>query len=205
MYISIIRQMIQRFKEGTLNCFPKIHYSQWGEDLFLKEYFEKRTGFYVDIGAYHPFRFSNTALLYSAGWNGLNIDARPGSKKLFDFWRKRDINIEAMIGNGEFVHYEKRKDGSLNGIGNTGDMVKTRRVMEILRENIPNDQKIGLLTIDLEGLNFQALEQIDFDVYRPEIIIIERDGDDAVLNESMSGKKYFLIAKTLGNNIYKAM
>src|SRR3972149_133216 len=46
-------------------------YSQEGEDLILRELFaDKQRGFYVDIGAHHPFRFSNTQHFYEIEWRG---------------------------------------------------------------------------------------------------------------------------------------
>ena len=40
-------------------------YSQWGEDLFIQEFFKGRAkGFYVDIGSFHPIMYSNTFLLF---------------------------------------------------------------------------------------------------------------------------------------------
>ena len=40
----------------------QIYYSQEGEDILLSRLLEEKTstGFYVDIGAHHPTRFSNT-------------------------------------------------------------------------------------------------------------------------------------------------
>ena len=54
-----------------------IHFGNYGEDLILHRLFDRtyRNGFYVDLGAYHPFRFSNTAYFYLKGWNGINVDA----------------------------------------------------------------------------------------------------------------------------------
>jgi len=67
-------------------------YSQEGEDMILRRLFEKQlTGFYVDVGAHHPKRFSNTYFFYKQGWHGINIDAMPGSMKLFEKIRPRDI------------------------------------------------------------------------------------------------------------------
>ena len=49
----------------------KIHkkrtsYSQFKEDLFINNYFKNKSiGFYVDIGCYHPVKYSNTALIYN--------------------------------------------------------------------------------------------------------------------------------------------
>ena len=40
-------------------------YSQHREDLFIDNYFKhKKNGFYLDIGCYHPIKYSNTALLF---------------------------------------------------------------------------------------------------------------------------------------------
>ncbi len=79
-------------------------YSIEGEDRIVRSLFwEKRdTGFYVDVGAHHPFRFSNTYLFYTQGWRGINIDATPGSMRAFKKHRPRDINLEIGIGGGGY-------------------------------------------------------------------------------------------------------
>ena len=46
-----------------------------GEDIEVFNYFKnKKIGFYVDVGAYHPIQRNNTMLLYLNGWEGINID-----------------------------------------------------------------------------------------------------------------------------------
>ena len=41
-------------------------WSQEGEDQILRRIFERqKLGFYVDVGAHHPVRFSNTYLFYT--------------------------------------------------------------------------------------------------------------------------------------------
>src|SRR5580700_9536062 len=74
-------------------------YAQEGEDMVMRRFFESRAtpGFYVDVGAHHPQRFSNTYFFYRQGWRGINIDAMPGSMKAFETLRPRDINIEAAV------------------------------------------------------------------------------------------------------------
>lgn len=81
-------------------------YSQEGEDLVLARIFEElriTKGFFVDIGAHHPARFSNTNYFYRRGWRGINVDALPGTKKLFQRKRPRDITIECGVGSQEGV------------------------------------------------------------------------------------------------------
>ena len=193
-----IRKLIQKFKEGKWNIFPQIHFSQDGSDIFLSYYFRGRIGFYVDVGAYHPFRFSNTTMLYYRGWSGINIDARIGSKKLFDFWRSRDTNREIMVGSGEEVLYETHKDGAMNGRGERGRSVKTFPLSDI----IPTYRTIDLLTIDAEGMDLEILQTNDWKNCRPEIIIVEvnKGGD---FDKYMKSISYHLVAKTILNNIYK--
>jgi hypothetical protein len=59
-------------------------YSQEGEDMVLYRTFETvKEGFYVDVGAHHPDRFSNTYKFYKQGWRGINIDAMPGGMDPF--------------------------------------------------------------------------------------------------------------------------
>ena len=79
-------------------------YSQEGEDLVLSRILgslKLTTGFFVDIGAHHPARFSNTYYFYRRGWRGINVDALPETKKMFQRLRPRDITIECGVGSQE--------------------------------------------------------------------------------------------------------
>ena len=70
------------------------NFSQEGEDLFLIDFFkDKKEGFYVDVGAFHPFRISNTYALYKKGFKGINIDISATSIDFFNFARPDDINL----------------------------------------------------------------------------------------------------------------
>jgi|GEM_PF-6495962 len=52
----------------ALCAFHSLSFSQEGEDAILWRIFERQTiGFYVDIGAHHPQRFSNTYRFYLRG------------------------------------------------------------------------------------------------------------------------------------------
>lgn len=83
---------------GRFLSFKKMSYAQYGEDIFFMEFFkEKTSGFFVDVGAFHPRQFSNTYALYRRGWRGINIDGNPGSMNLFKTVRRGDVNVEALI------------------------------------------------------------------------------------------------------------
>ena len=54
----------------------RTYYSQFGEDVVLRELMGKRhpKGSYLDIGCYHPRKHSNTYFLYKLGWSGMLVD-----------------------------------------------------------------------------------------------------------------------------------
>ena len=118
---SIIpKKLLKKYREIRglyFNGFVIKSYSQEGEDLILKRIFgEKKNGFYVDVGAFHPFWISNTNIFYKNGWNGVNIDAMPSSMALFDKFRPRDINLECPISDeNKILTYCGFNDPALNG------------------------------------------------------------------------------------------
>ena len=94
----ISRNIIQKIYNKIFCKYINESYSQEGEDMILSRYFDGQLkGFYIDIGAHHPKRFSNTYIFYKRGWSGINIDAMPGSMYEFNKYRSRDINIESAI------------------------------------------------------------------------------------------------------------
>ena len=83
-----------------------------GEDLQVKKYFNnKKDGFYIDVGAYHPVHRNNTILLYENGWEGINIDISYFSIKLFNHLRPKDTNLNLAISktNGYVEMYYQKK------------------------------------------------------------------------------------------------
>jgi FkbM family methyltransferase len=180
--IEIIRLI---FKKYSLSS-----YSQEGEDLILQRIFEyKNVGFYIDVGAYHPFRFSNTYLFYLKGWRGINIDPTPGSMRLFNKFRKRDINLEVGIGEKEdtLIYYmfnepalntfdenlAKKRDGEKGYYIIKELSIKVYPLSKILEEYLPEGQKIDFLTIDVEGKDFEVLKSNDWSRFRPKVVLVE--------------------------------
>jgi FkbM family methyltransferase len=202
-------------------------YSQEGEDLILYRliYGKIEKGFYVDVGAHHPKRFSNTYFFYKKGWQGINIEPMPGSKYLFNLYRPRDINLEIPISSKEeILTYYIFNDPALNGflnknLQNTLESrgykiiktvkLKTRTLRDVLYEHMPAGKKINLLNIDVEGLDMDVLQSNDWQKFKPEIILIE-DRDfrldnpkESAIYNFLSVKNYALIAKCLNTLIFK--
>lgn len=193
--ISCIKKL-NSIKNACFDSYALKSYSQEGEDMVLRRIFEhKKKGVYVDVGAHHPKRFSNTYFFYKRGWKGINIDAMPGSMTAFKKMRPRDINIEQPISDEiKTLTYYAFNEPALNGFSkslsddrNSRDdysvifttELQTKTLDSILKTYLPSDiSEIDFLTIDVEGLDFQVLKSIDLIKYQPKVILLEILGND---------------------------
>lgn len=155
-------------------------YSQFGEDLIIKNFFKSYIGRYVDVGCFHPIKYNNTFLLYQNGWSGINIDLNKMSIDLFNASRKKDINIQACLSNVEketFIYFDS-KFSALNSLYKDNFKkfnlkkikqikVKTQIFSNIVKENF------DFLNIDCEGNDLKILKTIDLNVYTPKLICVE--------------------------------
>jgi len=214
------------FYDQYINQYFIKSYSQEGEDLILHRILgEKKGGFYIDVGAHHPKRFSNTFLFYKRGWWGINIEARPGSKKLFDKIRPRDINVEVPISSEDkILKYYMFNEPALNGFSE--EIAKSRNglrdykiikeidlhtktLKEVLDSNLIANQHIDFMTVDVEGLDYDVLLSNDWTKYQPSIILVEDSGFDLHSMEKskvynyLIGKGYTLVAKTFNTLFFK--
>ncbi len=165
-------------------------WSQEGEDLILARLMEPRqTGFYVDVGAHHPYRFSNTAYFYLRGWRGIDIEPDPDGFAQLRRVRERDIVINCGVGahQGQMT-FHRFSEGALNTFDpalaaererTTGHAliekigVEIRPLAAILSEHIRTEQRIDFMSVDAEGLDLQILQSNDWRRFRPEVVVAE--------------------------------
>lgn len=222
-----ITSYLRSARDLYLNGYALKSYSQEGEDIILRKIFgNQKTGFYVDVGAHHPMRFSNTYFFYKIGWKGINIEAMPGSMKLFKKFRSRDINLEESIySENKVLPYYIFNDLALNSfdrklseeknrlysnyhVVKTIDL-KTKRLSQILDEHLPKDQEIDFLNIDTEGLDMEVLKSNDWERYRPKVILAEVFKNSLSTIESsdivlfLKSHNYEVYAKAVNTVIFK--
>ena len=193
-------------------------YSQEGEDLILLRYFgNKQKGVFVDIGSHHPYRFSNTFLLYQRGWTGVNVDANPGTKELFDKLRPHDVNVEIGISDKEIdLEYYSFKEPALNTFSpqlastyiNGGweleekKIIHTISLLQLFEKYLSPDTTIDFLTMDIEGFELEALQSNDWNKFRPKLLLVEildfeiEKFNNHPIFKFLKSKGYSLTAKT---------
>ena len=97
--LSLLEKFFLRFKvifTSILEPYSNLYWSQEGEDILIKRIFaNKKKGFYVDVGAHHSSRFSNTYKLYKEiYWNRVNID--PSLSSYVDL-KKKEMLILMLV------------------------------------------------------------------------------------------------------------
>lgn len=167
-------------------------YSGNGEDIILMQHLfkSKRSGFYVDVGSFHPKIISNTYQLHEKmGWRGINIDPNPQTHKLFKKYRPKDVNLRVGIADKEEekTYYNFSYSGA-NTFDETLGELKTNKswntllskeklpcvpLSSILDRHLPAKTTIDLLDVDVEGLDLQVLKSNDWSKYRPSVILVE--------------------------------
>lgn len=205
--VRSVRNVVESFEF----LWRRNYYGQFGEDAVLQNIFRdmawrrastshaekipKQVGFYVDVGAFAPIQHSNTYWFYKRGWRGINIDATPGSMRIFRRIRPRDINLELAISSheGSLTYYcwgvpnvmnttSKEVADQLSSQGGQRPqeiVIPSRTLEHVLDEKLPQGQVIDFLTVDVENHNFEVIKSNNWTKYKPRIVLVEADNDSS--------------------------
>ncbi len=171
--------------------YGKAYFSGFGEDFVLNNLFHrKKNGFYVDIGCWHPKWLSNTYLLHKKGWEGINIDMDDFKIQMFNMARKNAVNICTAVSDEEkeFSYYYSKDHSAMNTLDSefaraammakknlNYEIKKTKSLTldKIISETKYAQTEIDLLSIDVEGHELPVLRSLDFEIYKPKVIVVE--------------------------------
>ena len=219
--VEALRRLVER-----LDPLARISYSHEGEDMLLRRIFQEQTsGFYVDVGAHHPFRFSNTCYFYRRGWCGINIDPNPNAIDAFRHARPHDVNLCVGISDvPSDLCYYIFNEPALNSFDSElvaqraglrdfwlveKRLIPVRRLDGLLAEHLQPEHVIDFMSIDVEGFDLQVLKSNDWQRFRPRVLLAEARAvlvdqlpTDPVNNFAIS-VGYRLVAKTLNTLIYE--
>ena len=187
----------------------KKSYSQKQEDIFIDNYFcNKKSGFYVDIGANNPHRFNNTKKFYNKGWHGINIEPDFVNYNKFIKDRKKDINLNIGIGvNHKQLKFYKFMPDTLSTFSkeescrciSLGHILKSEINVEVkplsqVLSKYCKKNKIDFFSIDTEGFDMQVLESNNWNLFKPKLICIESLKYDSMFinNKKLSNHERFL-------------
>ena len=199
----------------------KKSYSMDGEDLVIADYFkDKKKGFYVDVGCYHPIHRNNTLLLHKKGWKGINIDIHNFSIELFNYLRPNDFNYNFAVSNkNELLDmYFQKELSQLSTVehnqakkvfqGNFKQKkIQAYTLNDILKFSKIENVKINLLDIDVEGADLKVLQGLSFKKFKPELICVEIHEENIKESEIfkfLNDYNYNLIWSGVFSHIFKS-
>lgn len=230
-----IEKSFRKIYSDFLFPHSRISYSQNGEDLIIRDLFNRlkiATPNYLDIGANEPVFISNTYLLYTKKSKGVCIEPNLYLYKKFKHKRKKDICINAGVafdGKTEADFYLFSKEAS--GLGTFSkeeaefwetkgnSVIGKHKVEAIIKTPLVNINDImekyfsphpNFISLDVEGLDLQILQTINFEKFKPEVFCVETLGyenndkeiKNTVLISFLERNGYFIFADTYINTIF---
>ncbi|QQG47071.1 MAG: FkbM family methyltransferase [Candidatus Woesebacteria bacterium] len=169
--------------------FQKIKnsYSQLQEDILIDKILGfKKKGFYVDVGANDPIRFSNTFRFYKKGWRGITIEPDTLSFEKLQKTRPKDLNLNLGVGTKKKTTYfykffpdtlsttsKKSSDKyEKQGFKMLGvEKIKIEKLSTLLKKFCKRN--IDLMSVDTEGYDLEVLKSNNWKKFRPKILCIE--------------------------------
>jgi FkbM family methyltransferase len=176
-------------------------YSQNNEEEIILRYFGDKIGTFLDIGANDGKTLSNTYQLALNGWSGSCIEpSKIAFNKMTDMYGLANENIELFNyalsdKSGTFEFYESgehlgKGDTSLLSTlveselqrwkGTKDRFTKTIVDAKTFREFLIDSKfaKFNMISIDIEGKDYDVLTQIDLSKIGCEMLIVETNGKE---------------------------
>lgn len=206
-FFHTISVVLSSFNRLLLGRSLKYSFAFTGEDRIIESLLKKRIsekGYYVEVGSNHPTFISNTYGLYRRGWKGLCIDVNERLILKHRKCRPKDLAICALVSDQAvektFYHVENDVLSTLSvenlaAIKKEGLYFKETKVnAETLNELMKRHKvpfSFDLLAVDAEEHDYEVLKSIDFQIFRPKLIVAEDET--------------YQIEDPFQNNIYKLL
>lgn len=191
-------------------------YSQYGEDTVLKNLIGNN-GYFLEIGSYHPYIFSNTRFLVERGWCGCYVDGSSSAIERFIEEYKNNNNIQivnSLIGdkNDLIEFYDSIGDGiSTTDIKHKNMWESTGSPFRKIYSNMINFDKllsvlpetVDFINIDVEGQSAYLATLIDYNKVNTKVVCIEHDNAIEYLINHMKNYNFEYFWSNSCNIIFK--
>jgi FkbM family methyltransferase len=162
------------------------HNSRNAEEWIIRDYFkDRRDGVFLDVGANHYQRESNTYFLeQSLGWSGIAIDALEEFAADYRTYRPRtrfvalfasdvpDTSVTFFVpAENKLVASASREFTVQEGAPGSARQVPTTTLNVVLDQ--AHIRKLDLLSMDIELSEPKALAGFDIDRFKPSLVCIE--------------------------------
>src|SRR5262245_42846918 len=153
------------------------------EGRLVFEYFKKRPwGFFVEVGANHPTRRSQTWFLEQKGWKGLLVEPNPvlceqlralrPNSQVFEMALASDSEIgEADLHLGVADGHSALKPQVGTALAGKTIRVAVKTLSWVMESTQPKE--LDFVSIDVEGMELDVLRGFDLRRWQPKLLVIE--------------------------------
>jgi len=209
----------------TFDVSENKYSSQYKQDEILESTIFKgfRNGFFVDIGAHNGVTINNTLYFEKYNkWTGINVEPLPNAFAELQKNRPNCTNYNCAISNvngtSDFImatgpemlsglqeYYDPRHLCGLDWhIGQEDGSRQIVKVQTTRLEDIINVPHVHLLSIDVEGAEFEVIKSINFEKVFIDVIIFENNYSDnsIVIVDYLSKLNYLQFNKSHKSDIF---
>jgi FkbM family methyltransferase len=211
---------------------PREQMAEGDVDVLVRDRFfsDATSGVLVEVGAAHPDYLSVSASYRELGWNVVAVEPNPEFCELHraqgheilqyacgdhnedgvDFsvvdsggtpYRNGNVSYESFSSLAIKDSYAELVDPDLDIRKIKVDL---RRLDTLLEEHASSVSHIDVLAIDVEGWECEVLNGLNFDKFKPRVLIVENMFGDNEYREYMRAKGYELWRNIEPNDIYVA-
>jgi FkbM family methyltransferase len=206
----------------------RVSFAQQGEDLILYNLLRHAMGIenptYIDIGAGDPVLSNNTYALYLTGSRGVLVEPNPTLVASLKSVRPGDVVVNAGVGvkdSSEADYYIIRDQWPLNTFS-PEDVAYIRKrhkddpVEKVIKMPLIQINRLlaehfttapDLMSIDIEGMDLDVLNSMDFQAHRPAAICAEtkkpwESHEESGIAKLLRARGYVACAGSLYNTIF---
>lgn len=224
IYYKIQKLKVKKYRYNESEIKSRGFYSQEGQDLILSTHFDKKNGYFVDIGAYDGISISNTYYFENVlGWKGIAIEPNPG---IFSKLAKnrtcecinacisdKDEEVEFLLikGHSEMLsgiikkyhpRHLRRIEREKLKFENKAEKISVNCYSLQTLLNRRNIKEVDILSIDTEGGEFDIINKFDFKKIYINAVVIENPYSDWRIWHKLSNEGFIWLARTGGDEIY---
>lgn len=174
-----------------------------------RDFFEKESGFFIDIGANDGISGSTSSVFEELGWNGACIEANPHLfKKLIENRNVKCFNVAMSDVNIEKAKFYNIKQNcflsflnlglSENELNNTLNRIRDSLLLS--KKLLKDNEEIDLEIIDVKVINFEKLMSNFPNIKHIDFFSLDIEGGEMSVLRSIDFNKYTFSLLTIETN-----
>lgn len=224
IYYKIQKLKVKKYRYNESEIRSRGFFSQEGQDLILSTLFDKKNGYFVDIGAYDGISISNTYYFEKVlGWKGIAIEPNPEIFSKLTNNRTcecinacisdKDEEVEFLLikGHSEMLsgiiqkyhpRHLRRIEREKLKFANKAEKITVNCYSLQTLLNMRNIKEVDILSIDTEGGEFDIINTFDFKKFYINAVVIENPYSDWRIWHKLFNEGFICLARAGGDEIY---